>query len=202
MTAFRIPFGAPGEEQRLDCLNWAEAFPYFPDVRFHIWHDGNNIHLKYKVLEQSTKAEQTVLGGPVYEDSCVECFIKPSEDDPRYYNFEWNAAGKLAMACRTGRTDPQNAPIEVLKSVKVNPSLGCEPFAERAIAEPWTLEVEIPASALFNHGIENLSGKTMEMNLYKCGDGLAVPHFVTWRPIGTANPDYHRPEYFVKVVFE
>ncbi|MBK6284429.1 MAG: hypothetical protein IPF54_18980 [Draconibacterium sp.] len=28
------------------------------------------------------------------------------------------------------------------------------------------------------------------------------PHFVTWNPIGTENPDYHCPQYFGKVQFE
>jgi hypothetical protein len=31
---------------------------------------------------------------------------------------------------------------------------------------------------------------------------LPTPHFVTWNPVGTTQPDYHRPEYFGKIEFE
>lgn len=196
-----IPFGYPGLTQQISVVNWPEAFPYTPDVKFTIWHDGKSIHLEYNVMERCVKAEQTELGMPVYCDSCVEFFIQPDPDDPRYYNFEWNAAGLLAMACRTGRNDPQSAPLEVLKSVRVEPSLGVEPFPERAIDSPWTLKAVIPVTAFFNHEIDSLSGRNMRINLYKCGDGLSSPHYISWKPVQTESPDFHRPEFFETVRF-
>ena len=33
-------------------------------------------------------------------------------------------------------------------------------------------------------------------NIYKCGDKTAHPHFLSWAPVGTPSPDFHRPEYF------
>lgn len=186
-----------------ECLNWPEAYPYKPEVSFRVWHDSASFHIEFKVREETTKAEQSVPGGPVYEDSCVECFIQPRpETDPRYYNFEWNAAGHLAMACRTGRNDPEDAPLDVIASVKAEPSLGSEPFGEKTVDEPWTLHVAIPASALFNSGIEKWDGLKCRMNFYKCGDGLKTMHFLTWAPIDTTSPDYHRPEFFRDVQFE
>jgi len=41
-----------------------------------------------------------------------------------------------------------------------------------------------------------LKGKIFRANFYKCGDKLTVPHYVTWNPVGTENPDYHQPEHF------
>jgi len=196
-----IPFGMPSEWHLIDCLNWEKDFPYKPEVKFRVWHDGKLFYIEYYVNEETTKAEQTVLGGPVYTDSCVECFIQPG-DGPIYYNFEWNAAGKLAMAARTGRNDPEDAPLEVLESVETEPSLGHGAFAETALGKPWTLKVAIPCSALFKDGIDSWNGKKMRMNLYKCGDGLKKMHFVTWAPVGTSKPDYHRPEFFVEAEFE
>lgn len=181
-------------------LNWPEAWPYKPEVSVEIEPDGKYLSLLWKVSEQTTKAEQAVLGGPVYEDSCVEIFIQPDPADPRYYNFEFNAAGKVAMACRTGRNDPEDAPLEVLRSIEVAPSLGREPFAEHA-AGPWTLGIRIPVTALFKHHFEDWVGHGMKGNIYKCGDGLSTPHFVTWSPVGTEKPDYHRPEFFVPLGF-
>lgn len=196
-----VPFGKPSEWQTLDCLNWESRFPYKPVVKFRVWHDSDFFHIEYDVDEATSKAEQTVLGDPVYQDSCVECFIKPGEG-PHYYNFEWNAAGKLAMARRTGRNDPQDAPLDVLRSVMTEPSLGNVPFAETSLGKPWQLKVAIPCSALFGDNIDSWSGKRMKMNFFKCGDGLKTMHFVSWAPIDTENPDYHRPEFFADVEFE
>ena len=40
------------------------------------------------------------------------------------------------------------------------------------------------------------------MNLYKCGDNLSHPHFLSWQPIDTPQPDFHRPEFFAAGKFE
>lgn len=39
------------------------------------------------------------------------------------------------------------------------------------------------------------------MNLFKCGDELSHPHFLSWQPIRTEKPDFHRPEFFAQVRF-
>lgn len=199
-TTMTIGRNKPETWEKIACLNWAEDFPYAPEVRFRMWHSGDMLHIEYAVDEATTKAEQNEPGGPVYMDSCVECFIQPDAADPHYYNFEWNAAGHLAMARRTGRQDPVDAPLDVIGSVSAVPSLGSEPFAE-CEAGPWTLEVAIPVSAFFGDSIESLAGRSMKMNLFKCGDGLKTPHFLTWQPVDTPKPDYHRPEFFVTVNF-
>ena len=38
-------------------------------------------------------------------------------------------------------------------------------------------------------------------NIYKCGDLLPQPHFVTLFPIQAPQPDYHRPEFFQPLPF-
>ena len=38
-------------------------------------------------------------------------------------------------------------------------------------------------------------------NFYKCGDQQVVPHYLSWAPITTENPDFHRPEYFGELNF-
>ena len=204
----KIPFGRLSEPQRLSCLNWAGEFPYMPSVQFRIGYEDNGIHLEYTVDEQSVRALQDVPGGFVYKDSCVEFFFRPSADDPHYYNFEWNAIGTMYLAWRTGRQDPLNAPEEVLGLVKAKSSLGRKPFAEKPAEGPWTLKLFIPVEAFWKGGLPlkdgkpSLHGLQARANFFKCGDGLKVPHFVTWAPISTPKPDYHRPEFFDVVEFE
>ena len=182
----KVPFGGVCEPQRLGCLNWPE-WPYKPSVEFRIGYDEGGIRLEWTVDEQSIRALQGTLGGEVYEDSCVEFFFQPDPDDPHYYNFEWNAIGNLCVSWRTGRHDAEPAPAEVYGLVRAEASCGSMPFAERPADGPW---------------IKSLSGLKAKGNFYKCGDGLSVPHFVTWAPIATEKPDYHRPEFFDWIVFE
>jgi hypothetical protein len=33
-------------------------------------------------------------------------------------------------------------------------------------------------------------------NFYKCGDDTSKRHYLSWNPVKTAKPDFHRPEYF------
>ena len=216
----KVPFGSMSEPQRLDCLNWPAEWPYKPTVEFSIGYDDSGIRLDYSVDEQSIRALQGTPGGDVYEDSCVEFFFQPSPDDPHYYNFEWNAIGNLYLAWRTGRHDPEKAPADVLAMVKAEASCGSVPFAERPADGPWTLKVFIPLAALWHglggaegqpsaggpgfrglQGSGELQGLRARANFYKCGDGLTVPHFVTWAPISTEKPDYHRPEFFADLQF-
>ena len=187
---------------KLDCVNWPGEFPEKPDVSLQIWHSGNALHIIYKVDEPTVRAEEGTPGNYVYKDSCVEFFFRPDLADPHYYNFEWNAIGTLFLARRTGRQDPELAPEEVLAMVKAHSSEGSKPFAERPAKGPWTLEVEIPVEALWHHEIKSFDGVHAAANFYKCGDGLSVPHYVTWAPISADKPDYHRPEFFAALDFE
>ena len=197
----KVPFGRLSEPQRLDCLNWP-AWPYKPSVEFRIGLFEDGLRLEWKVDEQSIRALQGTPGGEVYEDSCVEFFFQPSADDPHYYNFEWNAIGNLCVSWRTGRFDAEPAPAGVYDLVRAEASCGAVPFAERPADGPWTLKVCIPTEALWKSGLKSLHGLKARGNFYKCGDGLTVPHFVTWAPIATEKPDYHRPEFFKEIVFE
>lgn len=197
-----VPFGRLSDPVRLEMLNWPEAFPYKPEVSLRIGHDGEAILLRYTVEERSVRALASVPGQQVYKDSCVEFFLQPDPADPHYYNFEWNAAGILYLARRTGRADPEEASADVLKLVEARASEGQAPFAERLAAGPWTLDIRIPVQALWHNPGLVLRGLRARANFYKCGDALAVPHYVTWAPVHTEKPDYHRPEYFGELVFE
>ena len=62
--------------------------------------------------------------------------------------------------------------------------------------------IRIPAECFAYNKIKSFEGKKATANFYKCGEETSEPHYVTWNPIGSENPDYHRPEFFGKVLFE
>lgn len=188
-------------QERICVCNWPDKASYVPDVKFAMFHDGDNLYIRYSVNEQGTQARIAEGGGPVYKDSCLECFISPGTEDGLYYNFEVNCIGMVDYSCRRSKTDTTRATAEQRAYVKTIPSLGTEPFEEKK-CEPWTLTVIINKKALHGHNIDSFSGKEFKMNLYKCGDDLKVPHYVSWQPIPIEKPNFHRPDYFVPVKFE
>ena len=181
--------------------NWANEFPYQPEVKARISHDEKNLYLQYSVDEKHIAAKADHDNGDVWKDSCAEFFI--SFDDKGYYNIESNCIGKVLMSHRKSRKEGvEYASPETLSGILRNPSLGDQPFSCKESNEPWKLSLTIPASSFFKNNIENLSGVKARCNVYKCGDELPEPHFISWNPIKTEKPDFHRPEFFGEIEFE
>jgi hypothetical protein len=183
----------------IGCVDWPAEFPARPDVLFAIAHTGGEMLLKFFVNEEYTLARVTEDNGEVWTDSCVEFFI--SFDQTGYYNLECTCIGKALLGFRKERENFVHATPAVMHTIRRNPSLGIEPFAERR-NQQWTLEVSVPATAFFKHDIGDLSGVTARANFYKCGDNLTVPHFLSWQPIDNPTPDFHIELFFGDIKFE
>lgn len=189
------------EPQPIRCCCWEKDFPYQPRVSFKLAHTGEKLIVKFEVDEQYTMARVDHDNGEVWTDSCVETFI--ALDDKGYYNFEATCIGKLLLAYRIEReVGIEHAQQAVLDKVKRTPSLEAVNFEEREGENHWTLRLEIPAEVLFRHNLKSWDGVRARMNLYKCGDKLSHPHFLSWQPIEWHKPDFHRPEFFHDVAFE
>ena len=89
------------EPCRIACCNWAEEYPYAPEVTFRMFHTGDYLMLRFDVAERYTAARVTEDNGRVWTDSCVEFFIAP--DQGLYYNFETTCIGRSAPANRAPR---------------------------------------------------------------------------------------------------
>ena len=184
----------------IDTLNW-EQFDYCPLVEFRMVYSDSAFLLQYRVKEQAVRAIATNDNGPVWRDSCVEFFTTPA-DDGIYYNFEFNCVGTCLLSAGAARNGRESAQNSVISQIRRNPSLGRHPFAERKEETEWDITLVIPYTCLFKHPDYSPTGKTIRANFYKCGDDLTVPHFVSWNPIETPRPDFHRPEFFGIVKFE
>jgi hypothetical protein len=194
------PDGIMQEGEALEFRNWLPAEGV--GVRFHIQHDGSSISLKFYVVEPQARATVAGFNAPVYEDSCVEFFISFAGEEPYYYNFEFNCIGAILGGYGKDRHERERIPGEILRQVNVRSSLGKKPFGLKEGPVTWKLSARIPVGAFFHSGIENLSGKQATANFYKCGDKLDKPHYLSWQPVGTAEPDFHQPRYFGKLLFQ
>ncbi len=185
-------------KQAVACINWPE-YPYRPDVQFAVAHNGHQLLLKFYVEEDCAMARVSEDNGQVWTDSCCEFFV--SFDDTGYYNFEFSCIGKALLGFRKIKDEAAHASPEVMRSIGRLPSLGAEPFAEITGGCKWELTVRIPVTAFFMHDFASVDGLHARANVYKCGDNLSKPHFVSWLPIGTPTPNFHCPEFFGEVIF-
>ena len=181
-------------------INWPE-FPYKPEVKFMMACSASHLYLIYEVSEQAIMALTDSDNGPVWKDSCVEFFVSPSLDE-HYYNFEFNCIGACLLAFGNSRKEREYASPEILRRIRRFPSLGKKTFPEIPGDRSWNLFVDIPAGSLFKHPGLNFGEGPMKGNFYKCGDGLSVPHYLSWSRIETGSPDFHRPDFFSLLEFE
>ncbi len=192
---------AQTELHAISLVNW-DAFSYVPTVKFRIARHRNDIWLKYYVTEENILAQHTDTNSAVSKDSCVEFFFDPQRDG-NYYNFEFNCIGTIHLAYGPGRHNREYVdPGLIHEHVQTKSSLGDRPFAEKKGGHTWEMTIVIPAEVLTHNKGITLKGLHARSNFYKCGDETSRKHYVTWNPIKTEKPDYHRPEYFGDLVFE
>lgn len=183
----------------IDTINWP-GYPAKPEVSFRIGHSGDTIWLKFDVREKYIRAQTTTTNGPVHLDSCVEFFL--SFDGSNYYNFEFNCIGTRHVGYGNGRHNRHHLPTGIAETIRTASSLGTSPFDNREGDFSWEMVVGIPLNCLIFQEKITLEGRRAHANFYKCGDETPEPHFVTWNPVKTDQPDYHRPEFFGSVTFE
>ena len=203
------------EYQKVACVNWPKEFPYAPKMEVALAHTGDSLLLHYRVEEDCIRAAAEADGGRVWEDSCCEIFLQPSSPNTHhptpYFNIECNCAGTLLIGKGEDRHDRQPATVATLQSANRWSSLmksavsgenGRYTIPLKDGKFTWHMALVVPATALFDSGITDFSGQTLRGNIYKCGDCLTTPHFLSLFPIDTPQPDFHRPEFFQELSFE
>jgi hypothetical protein len=179
--------------------NWKD-YSYIPQVSFRIGHISDEIWLKFYVTEKHILAKETRTNGAVHKDTCVEFFISPDREN--YYNFEFNGIGTTHLAFGADRHNRRFVPEETVEKIETLSTLGSEPFEEKSGQFEWEIMIRIPLKCFAFTNLKSFDGLKATGNFYKCGDDTSQPHYITWNPVKTENPDYHRPEFFGRLEFE
>ncbi len=186
-----------GQRFTIESLNWAKDYPYHPLTVCAIAHSGKEIFIEFFVRCNYLRAMNYTNNSPVCEDSCVEFFIAP-KCDARYWNFEFNCIGTINASNRTERHNPTRLTDSELARIRRYASCGTRPFQEVEGLFTWSLIIAIPLDLI---GVEyNGDQIAMKGNFYKCASGSSQPHFLSWAPIDTPAPDFHRPEFFGDII--
>ena len=188
-----------GQRDLIENLNWVNEYPYRPITLFNIARSKDSIFIKYSVRGSMLRAIYSNDQEPVNEDSCVEFFYK-FPDKEEYANIEFNCIGTCKASRRKSRLlDVIPFSSDELAKIERYPSIGRRAFNEVEGMFEWELTVKIPFSIL-NLDSNNLPSKLLG-NFYKCADGTDSPHYVSWSPVKTEKPDFHRPEFFGELIF-
>jgi len=155
------------------------------------------IRAVFDITEPSVKAVYSETNQKVYEDSCAELFLSFGKGS--YYNFEVSCIGTVLAEYGRNRFGRELLIPEIIKEIKVFSTLGNEPFGIKDEETSYRMEITIPKQVfVFDQCLihtESLSG-----NIYKCADKSPTPHYMYLFDITTEKPDFHRPEFFRKLI--
>ena len=178
--------------------NWPKQPPYSPDCNGAVARSKTHLAVVFHVRGLDLRATALEDNGRSWEDSCCEFFVADPFDGT-YYNFELTCIGSLLASKRQSRLESTLIPAEELKRVIRHSSLEHREWDASGEIFSWTVAMLIPFDLI---GIDsNDLPVSVRGNFYKCGDLTAHPHFLSWNPIDTPKPDFHRPEFFGELIF-
>lgn len=168
---------------------WDES-GYKPEARAYMTWDDEGLQVLLCAKEPEICVKATQYNGAVFQDSCLEIFLQPFQDDPRYLNIETNAAAVQLAGFGTQRKTRMRF---------AEKPQGLNTQCSRHEGEWWAVRYTI-ANALLKQCYGRLPkvGDVMLGNFYKCEES-AYPHFGMWNPIDWPKPDFHRPEFFAQM---
>lgn len=186
-----------GFEFSIAAINWPHNYEYKPLTIVKTARNCDAVFILFKVEEKHIRAVHDKDNSPVNEDSCVEFFTKEVDSD-YYYNFEFNCTGTCKAARHyKDRYNSEDLTEDEMKRIERFSSLETKGTEKSNNQTKWELLVKIPFS-LF--GLDkNKLPEMISGNFYKCGDKTKEPHYVTWAPVITEKPDFHRPEFFGEI---
>ena len=153
--------------------------------------DGEHLYVHLSAAETNIRAEYTEPLSPVGQDSCLEFFFMPADGD-RYFNFEMNPNGCLYIGCGHNRNDHitlYRGDMTDYFQIRTNRT-----------ADGWEVFYQIPAEFIRVFYPDFQFTGALRANFYKCGDKTVQKHYLSWHPVLSEKPDYHRPQDFGTLV--
>lgn len=193
---YKVAMDRGAAKSSIEEINWQEAYPYKPETDFCVARSGKYLAVSFIVEGKDLRATEMEDGGRSWEDSCCEFFIAPG--DGYYYNVETTCIGSVLMARGKDRVEREKFTAGQTGRIIRYSTLPHEECELAGEIFKWRLDILIPLDLI---GLDPLPAEA-SCNFYKCGDKTATPHFVSWAPIDTPKPDFHRPEFFGKMIFK
>ncbi len=179
---------------RINTYRWRTGHAPKAEARL-VFVAEHGFYLHMRCAESSPRAVYRDYMDPVYTDSCLE-FFADWLGDGRYINLEMNANG-AQLSC-IGPNRHHRTPIAERTGGDIFP------IKAEVFTDAWCVTATLPLDLLARVlGVKCLTvgpGFAFRGNFYKCGDATAMPHYGMWHPVESEHPDFHRPEFFGKIV--
>ena len=179
---------------------------HFPKTQVKLGYDESSLTLLFKVEDRHVRAVATRHQQSVCGDSCVEFFFTTCPDcNSGYFNMEINCGGTMLFHYhpRSTREEAISLPEAVCEQISCHHSL--PRIVEPEIEDPvtWMLSAHIPLEVLdyYSRPVQPRLGVAWRCNFYKCADASSQPHWLSWAPVLVSRPDFHRPEFFGRLIF-
>ena len=174
--------------------NWLWRQDYTPATEAKLaMIDGEGLAVRMVCRESDPVARHTEYGDEVWVDSAMEFFFAVREGGV-YINLEMNSVGNKLVGVGSGR--------DVRGSI--DDYFPCPEVRARVLPGEWSAECFFKKSDLDRVFGDFPCGKGAVLygNFFKVGEETGRPHYGVWSPIDWPKPDFHRPEFFGKIVFE
>lgn len=172
--------------------------------------DESALYLIFRVEDRFVRCVHWGYQSDVYEDACVEFFVRPVLEKG-YFNFEMNACGQLLCGYVEDPTRDEKG--DFARSERLPGTLGklievrgfFEAPQPKEIEAPlvWTTSCRIPLRVFesYTGPLGELRGQAWRANFNKCAENNSHPHWASWTDIG---PDlnFHQPGRFGSICFE
>ena len=157
-----------------------------------ICYDDAALYVHLSAVEKIIRAEYDAPLSPVYEDSCLEFFFMP-EGQNRYFNYEINPNGCLCLEFGYDRYDRAALYKEDYKTY----------FNIRTdrTSDGWEVYYSIPVEFIQIYYPEYKFSGSLLANVYKCGNKTEHKHYLSWNPVISKKPDFHRVSDFGRMTF-
>ena len=152
-----------------------------------VCYDDEALYVHLWAKEENIRAEVTSRTGMPCEDSCLEFFFSPLENQTRYFNIEYNPNAAMFLGIGLNRYN----------LVRLLPMKDWFKAVPARTEDGWEITYKVPYAfiRMFFPEFKAESGGIMHGNCYKCGDLTKVEHYITWNPVD-GEADFHRPETF------
>ncbi len=191
----------------IEITNYMGTIPAFkPEAQAKMMYDDKNLYVIFHVKDRYVRCITNEINGPVWEDSAVEFFFAPETEKPLlYFNLETNCGGTPLMHFNmVPRKESKQLSKEDIKMIEIAHTLPQIIDPEMKDPVTWTLEYRIPIAMLEKYSAITSPAKGVEWraNFYKIAENSSNPHYITWSVVDIEKPDFHRPEFFGKLIFE
>lgn len=182
--------------------NYLWNFDYTPKMVANILFDNKAIYIRMQAFEPYITVKYQNFNENVFKDSCMEFFFQPLiETDGRYFNFEINPIGVPLVGLGEGRkrirlTDIDPTIFHIEHSITVE-------NLSRYDGKSWQIQFMIPFTFIMKYfpDFKLKPSLLCRGNFYKCGDETKFPHWGSWNPVTSAQPDFHRSQDFGELIF-